>query len=175
MAELSGRKSPRLPTFDYTTAGAYFVTICTHQRRDLFGKVIDARTQLSEAGEIVEAEWYKTAGKRPYLHLDRHVVMPNHFHGIVILDGSEAVRDIQRPGAPRSLPAIIGGFKAASSRRIALLSDHADRPVWQRSYYDRIIRNDRDLHTIRNYIDENPARWEPSSETGRRTRRPYRT
>jgi putative transposase len=153
------RKSPRLAEFDYTTPGAYFVTICTWRKRSLFGQVQERKVRLSEVGKIVEKEWLRTAENRQYVDLDAHIVMPNHIHGLILIREHLPPSGPCSPSLRHSLSAIIGGFKAAASRRIAM-SEAAHRgAVWQRSYYERVIRNDREMKAVREYIANNPAHW----------------
>jgi REP element-mobilizing transposase RayT len=119
MAPLVRRRSPRLAHFDYANPGTYFVTICAFRRRCLFGKVLAGMMQLSEAGRIAEQEWLRTAELRPYVDLDSHIVMPNHIHGLIIIRGPVIQHNVSDRSRRHSLPAIVGGFKAATSRRIA--------------------------------------------------------
>ena len=174
------RHSIRLQGFDYTQPGGYFVTICTYERRNLFGRVVDGRMQLNRYGEIVREEWFRTAEIRPYvvLRADEFVVMPNHVHGIIwiVRDESEdpagAIGPIAPAGgnvrprgpAPHSLGAIVGQFKSVVSRRINLLRGTPGGPVWQRNYWERVVRSWHSLERIRRYIAENPVRWELDRE-----------
>lgn len=182
------RRSIRLDEYDYTHPGAYYVTICTHQRAALFGAVIDGVMHLNEWGSIVQAEWMRTATLRENVELDAFVVMPNHVHGIIVLIEDGTVADHHRRGMmddapatatrrgmmhhapvtttrefgspiPRSLPTIIGAFKAAVTRQVNRLTGTPGHPVWQRNYYEHIIRNERSLNALRAYIAHNPANW----------------
>lgn len=154
------RMSPRLPAFDYARPGAYFVTICTHERRCVLGRVSGRTVLLSEEGRIVEEEWLGTAEKRPYVKLDSHIIMPNHLHGVIIIQGHAAPVRIGSHGPKRhSLSSIVGSFKAAASRRIALLGYGKGRALWQRGFYEHVVRTEHDLRSIRQYIVNNPARW----------------
>jgi REP element-mobilizing transposase RayT len=171
------RRTIRLRDYDYSSTGIYFVTICTHGRACLFGEVIDGRVRLSEIGEIVREEWEKTAVVRSNLLLDEFVVMPNHFHAIIIIDNVGATHRVAlddpatenrathrvAPTSPglitRSLGAIVGQFKSAVTKQINLLRNTPGVPVWQRNYYERVIRDDRELAAIREYIAANPAWW----------------
>ena len=160
MVGVHQRKSPRRTTFDYTSPGAYFITACTHERRCAFGRVAEEGVLLSEAGQIVEEEWLRTAERRPYVLLDSHVTMPNHFHGLIIIqEHTQATRTPSCGPIRHSLSSIVGGFKAAASRRIALLTDKPEPALWQRGYYERVVRNERELRSIRDYIANNPGRW----------------
>jgi len=168
------RRSIRLKGYDYTRPGAYFVTISTYQRECLFGKLVDGEMRLNAYGEIVRDEWFKTAQIRPNVLLtaDEFVVMPNHIHGIIwIVDDLEtrpvgATRRVaptatQRPRGPEpgSIAAIVGSFKSAVAKRINRMRQTRGAAVWQRNYYEHIIRNERALRAIRRYILENPLRW----------------
>ena len=146
--------------FDYRKPGAYFVTICTRGKSCLFGRVADGVVLLSKAGRIAEEEWLRTAEKRPYVILDAYVIMPNHVHGLVLI-GEHRHDATLHPGGSKShsFASIVGAFKSASSRRIAVLSRSYRSAVWQRSYYERIVRDIGELNSIRKYIANNPARW----------------
>ncbi|MCS7283483.1 MAG: transposase [Anaerolineae bacterium] len=164
------RRSIRLRGYDYTQPGAYFVTICTHGREPLFGTVVDGEMRVNEWGAIVREEWFRTAQLRPYVMLyeDEFVVMPNHVHGIIWIVG-ETVGATRRVAPTTTIPpagpvagsvgAIIGQFKSAVTKRINILRATPGAPVWQRNYYEHIIRNERALDAIRRYIAENPLRW----------------
>ena len=161
------RRSIRVQGFDYTRAGAYFVTICAWKRACIFGKAAESGIVLLRTGEIVEEEWLHTAVIRPYVTLDEFTVMPNHFHGILWLlrDEQGTARrapTIERFGKPitGSLPTIIGAFKAAVTRRINAPRTSGKGEVWQRGYYEHVIRDDASLNRIREYIINNPLNWE---------------
>jgi len=163
------RRSIRLKGYDYSQAGAYFITICTQDRACLFGDVVDGEMRLNDVGGMVHDEWLRTADMRPNVELDAFVVMPNHFHGIIILhpDGRGTLQrtpttTVEQFGKPTSntVPTIVRLFKSASTKRI---NEHRGTPgvsVWQRNYYEHIIRNEESLNRIRQYIYENPARWD---------------
>ncbi|MDK2873104.1 MAG: REP-associated tyrosine transposase [Desulfomicrobiaceae bacterium] len=184
--DLYHRRSIRLKGYDYTQPGAYFITICTANRECLFGEVVDGKMRLNEIGKIVWDEWLKTAELRPRVVLDAFVVMPNHLHGIIVLvDGrgtlQRAPTSIQRtptstqhaPTSPQhtltverfgkptsdSIPTIVRLFKSATTTRINILRGTPGMPVWQRNYYEHIIRNEESLRRIRQYIADNPERW----------------
>ena len=165
------RRSIRLRGYDYTQPGAYFVTICTHERAMLFGQVVDGEMVLNEWGEIVREEWFRSAEIRAAIKLfpDEFVVMPNHIHGIIWIVGISplvgATRRVAptdghpRGPAPNSLGAVIGQFKSIVTKRINARRGTPGARVWQRNYYERIIRNEWALNAIRRYIAENPSRW----------------
>ena len=172
------RRSIRLKGYDYTQPGEYFVTICTHNRNCLFGQVVNGQVELNEYGQIVAAEWEKSPMIRRELELDVFVIMPNHLHGIVNIVGAIGVGAIGQsplhqsstgansysplsPGAaPKSLGAFIIGFKSAVTKQINQWRGTPGLPVWQRNYYEHIIRSNRALEAIRHYIEQNPRRWE---------------
>jgi len=151
--DLPRRRSLRLWGYDYSQTGAYFVTICAHERRCLFGGIEGAQISLSPIGEIVAGEWSASADLRRDVELDSFVIMPNHLHGILLLGRSEAA------AAARPLGAVIRGFKAATTRAVFAAGHSLQHPLWQRNYYEHIIRNEESLEAIRAYIADNPAKW----------------
>jgi len=173
------RRSIRLSNYDYTQTGAYFITICTYQRECLFGNIIDDIMVLNDVGQLVADEWIKTALLRKQIELDAFVVMPNHFHGIVWIidiDANENGRGTARRapthgqfanttekfGKPivGSIPTIIRAFKSAATQKINLHRQTQGSPIWQRNYWEHVIRNESELRAIREYIQNNPAQWE---------------
>ena len=178
LADSHKRKSIRLRGYDYTRAGAYFVTICAHERACLFGKMVEDDIHLSGAGAIVQDEWLWTPVVRTDMHLDAFVIMPNHLHGIIVLDPEQGTArrapTTERFGNPvaRSLPTIVRAFKSASTREINRLRKTPGAPVWQRGFYEHMIRDDRDLERIRSYIVNNPSRWSADAEYLTRTTTP---
>jgi REP element-mobilizing transposase RayT len=164
------RRSIRLPGFDYGQPGMYFVTICTCKRQILFGEVVEGAMVLNQIGRIVEEEWSKTAALRPYVALDKFVIMPNHFHAIVEMHERRGTA-CRAPTAERfaqpvsgSLPTIIRSFKSAVTKRVNDCRNMPGVPFWQENYYEHVIRNEDDLHRIREYIQTNPVRWEIDRE-----------
>ena len=155
------RRSIRLPGYDYTQPGAYFVTICAYRRERLFGGVEHQQVVLSAAGHIVEQNWLALSDHFAYIELDAFVVMPDHLHGIIIIN------DYGQPSecAPadgtraRSLNAVIQNLKSVSTRKINQMFQVRFVPVWQRGYYERVLRDDSELNNVRRYIEANPARW----------------
>jgi REP element-mobilizing transposase RayT len=151
------RRSIRLRGHDYAQAGAFFVTLCVQGRICLFGHVADGVVELTDIGRIVAEEWERTPALRPNVELDEFIVMPDHVHGIVIItqrdDGAtppDATNTLRSPA--HTIGAIMRGFKGAVVRRVG-------RPIWQRNYYEHIIRSEAALDRIRQYIADNPARW----------------
>lgn len=160
------RRSIRLKGYDYARDGAYFVTIVTWQREMLFGEVVDGVMVLNDMGEIVREEWERAPIVRPYIELGAYVVMPNHIHGILIFNvgATRRVAPTKTTLQSGSLGAVIGQFKSIVTKRINTLHNSPGVPVWQRNYYDRIIRNEREMSRIWDYIEANPARWEKDEE-----------
>ncbi|MFT3894118.1 MAG: hypothetical protein QM730_21005 [Anaerolineales bacterium] len=184
------RRSIRLPGYDYTQPGAYFVTICSYQRAHVFGEIVDGEMKCNRWGEIVREEWFKTAVLRPYVRLreEEFVVMPNHAHGIVWIveeDGKLHVGDAlhnaqmnlaqraeQRSAptvVPGSLGAIIRGYKSAVTYAINGLMN-VRGVVWQRNYYEHVVRNEIELTAIAKYIDANPFNWQLDRDNSRNIR-----
>ena len=172
------RHSIRLKAYDYSQAGAYFVTICAHNRECVFGNVVKGEMRLNKYGRVVEAEWIKTANIRNNVELDVFVVMPNHLHGVLVIVGG--VGDMAGRGTARraptgmnerfgkptsgSLPTIVRSFKSAVTKRINELRCTPETHVWQRNYYEHVIRDEWDLNEIREYIMSNPLKWEMDRE-----------
>jgi putative transposase len=147
------RRSIRLAGYDYSQGGAYFLTICAHERACLFGECVGAVVEPSDAGAIVTRHWAGLSRHWPTVELDAFVLMPNHVHGIIFLT-EPAVPVGDRP----SLPRIVRAFKSFSAREINRARS-GNGPVWQRGYYEHIIRSERSRERLRAYIADNPARW----------------
>ena len=171
------RRSIRLRNYDYSQTGAYFITLCTQNRECLFGEIIVGangvrpKMILNEYGMIARDEWIKSAAIRFEIELDEFVVMPNHFHGIVVIHGrgDRPVAPTEyRPGPqPKSIGALVAGFKSAVTKRINQIRKTPGIPVWQRNFYDHIIRVENELNRIREYIRYNPMQWEEDEYYGR--------
>ena len=163
--DIHHRRSIRLKGYDYSQAGAYFVTVCTQNRECLFGEVIDGEMVLNDIGKIVAGEWMKTGAIRNNVALDKWVVMPNHFHGILVVDDGRGTAHraptVEQFGQPvsGSIPTIIRSFKSAVTKRINEIRKTPGEKLWQRNYYERIIRNENELNHIREYIANNPMKW----------------
>jgi len=134
------RHSLRLPGYDYSQAGAYFITACTHNRAMLFGEVIDGDVRLNEMGAIVQQTWDDLPTHYHGIDLDAFIVMPNHVHGLIIL--------ADQPERRHAIPEIVRGFKTFSARRV---NERAGKSGvrWQRGYYEHVIRNEKALGRIR--------------------------
>ena len=168
------RRSIRLPGYDYSQPGAYFVTICAYQRQCMFGDIVDGQMRLNQYGAIVADEWQKSSTIRQEIELDEWVVMPNHFHGIVIINNPVGANDnpvgangrsplhndpTSQRMKPKSLSSLMAGFKSITTKKINILRDTPGTPLWQRNYYEHIIRNQDAMDKIRQYIIDNPVSW----------------
>ena len=172
------RRSIRLRGYDYVQSGAYFVTICTFARQGLWGEIAQEIVELSEAGRIVNDEWLRSAEVRENVCLDVFQIMPNHLHGIVVFDradssNSDVGAHSRAPfsSQPRSLGSVVAGFKSATTKRINEQRGSPGVPVWQRNYYERVIRNEQELRSVRQYIVDNPAKWAADVENPRNHQR----
>lgn len=171
------RKVTRLKDFDYSSPGAYFVTLVTQDRVPLFGRLEDDRVILSEIGKLAQQEWIKSGDMRKEIRLDEFIVMPNHLHAILFIDylvdgrgiyvtseGDSSTSKLEAHGRaplrrpPRSLGSLLAAYKAATTRRIREITGNQELVVWQRNYYDQIIRDQIDLDNIREYITYNPLK-----------------
>ena len=230
MVRQGERRSIRLQGYDYTQAGAYFVTICTQDRECLFGEVVAGEMVLNTYGRVVTTFWQRIPRHFAWVELDEWVVMPNHIHGIIVItgrgeasrqspdaerhgskgeahfplepipgdaspllgdsrqspdaerhgskgeahfplepipgDASPLQRGDSRPAGPPSgsLGAIVGNFKSVTTRRINRIRKTPGARVWQRNYYERVIRNERELNAVRQYIHNNPGHWSEDRE-----------
>jgi len=158
MNEVPVRRSIRLRRFDYTAPVAYFVTICTLRRACVFASVVEDRVSLTGVGSVVESTWQTIPGFFPHVGLDRFVVMPNHLHGILVMMDTNRAKHppeadaspLQRPRPkgthPGSLPAVVQTFKAISTRRIHSIVGMEVTRVWQRGFYDHVVRDEEELN-----------------------------
>ena len=165
------RKSIRLQGYDYSQAGAYYVTIVTFHRDCLFGEIVNKEMILSNLGKIADECWRAIPDHFPFTEMGAYVVMPNHVHGIIVIRNDESITvgathasplriPNSRPhGAPRrSLGAIVGSFKSAVTKLIG--REHSATGIWQRNYYEHIIRDEKDLQNKSDYIEANPMLWD---------------
>ncbi len=169
MTKMIRKNSNRLQGYNYSQPGAYFATVCACNRQNLFGEVVNDRMELSAAGIFARQCWQEIPQHFPGVALDEFVIMPNHVQGIIIINndknGSVGVQHVE-PGrlsnfqhvAPGSLGAIVRGFKSAVTRWF-----HANtqiKTVWQRNFYDHVVRDESEMNRIRMYIRQNPINWE---------------
>jgi putative transposase len=167
------RRSIRLNGFDYTQPGAYFITIVTSQREEIFGEISNGEMRLNQLGEIVRTEWLKTVDIRSSVELHEHefVIMPNHLHGIIwIVDKKVgATRWVAPAKRSRTLEAgsigaMLAQFKSITAKRINALRATPGIPVWHRNYFEHIIRDEIEFGAICNYIQDNPLKWQEDQE-----------
>ena len=161
--EIPQRKPTRLTEYDYSAPGAYFVTICTHNRKRTLSRIVGAihespEVQLTEQGKIVDAVLTHLPSHLN-VNIDKYVIMPNHVHLLLSVPCRSVERAIREsPLQGRSVLSIAIGFiKMNASKLIHAITD--DAPVWQRSYYDHIIRGEQDYQDVWTYMDTNPVRW----------------
>ena len=158
-SEIHHRKSIRLRNWDYSSSALYFVTICVKSRENLFGKIIDSQMIKNDAGQMVEDLWRNLINKFDNIKLGEHVIMPNHLHGII---------EIINEQKSEKLGDIVGVFKSLSTNEYILGVNQFgwtsfDKKLWQRNYYDHIIRDNEDYFRILEYINDNPLKWEIDS------------
>ncbi|MEP0861422.1 MAG: transposase [Ignavibacterium sp.] len=153
-------ESSRLQSWDYRNGGYYYITIVTKGHRNYFGEVKDGIITLNEYGKIVESEWMNCKTLRNYVELDEWIIMPNHLHGILIIDKDKVFNEeeIKSRLLKDSLGSIIGQYKSKCTKTIRSLGETEFQ--WQERFYDHIIRNEQSLNKIRNYIRLNPMKWE---------------
>jgi putative transposase len=168
------RHSIRLKGYDYSQNGAYFVTLVSYGRESLFGEIVKESMEVNSLGQIVLDVWDHLPEHYAYVHLDEFCIMPNHIHGIILLSDEDIAGEKHYP-----LPEIVRAFKTFSARSINSLRATSGQPIWQRNYYEHIIRDENELNRARAYIDANPLRWsqdednparDPSGRGGFQTR-----
>lgn len=169
------RKNLRLERYDYAASGAYFVTVCAQGRAGLFGEVVDDEMRVNNAGELIRNVWNELPSRFQNVVLDEFVVMPNHVHGIVWM-GVQKIADVgallaapghdvpatPNQGAASSAPTLGGvmrAFKSLSAIAVNRLLERTGVSVWQRNYYEHVIRDERELNLVREYIVNNPLQW----------------
>ena len=173
------RRSIRLKNFDYSQPGAYFVTICTISRKWLFGEIHGSAMHTNELGAIVETCWLAIPKHFGHVELDEFIIMPNHLHGIIWITDPEtgtACRFSMNMGTCRvpteqfsrpvkgSLPTIIRSFKSAATKQTNEWRKTPNTTIWQRGYFERVVRDEDALKCIRTYIKNNPCQWQKDRE-----------
>ena len=166
--EVHHRHSIRLKEYDYSKEGMYFITICTKDRECIFGNVINGKNILNEYGKMVEEEIIKTKTLRKEIEINEYVIMPNHVHIIIettnvgaygirpkenIENNNQGVHRTPLQSPSKTIGAAVRGLKCAISRNIGC-------SIWQRNYYEHIIRNEKELYKIIDYMEYNPMNWE---------------
>ena len=162
MKKVYRRKSIRLKGYDYSQNGAYFVTICTQHREHLFGRIVDGKMMLNHAGKIAQNELQKTLTIRKNMDIYCFVIMPNHIHFIVVIVGAycNTPLPVQFISPSNNLGSMIRGYKSTVTKQINKFRKTPKRSIWQRNYYEHIIRNAKSLGQISEYIFANPKNWE---------------
>ena len=153
-------QSRRLPGYDYSQPGKYFVTICTNKNKCLFGSIINNKMKLNYFGRLTEKYWLEIPEHFTNTALDEFIIMPNHIHGIIVIksnDDKHSNREYANR-KPKTLSTIVGSFKAGLTRNINQIRNK-NESIWQPNFYDRIIRNQNELNKIREYIKRNPSNW----------------
>jgi REP element-mobilizing transposase RayT len=172
------RRPLRLQDFDYSQNGAYFVTIVTQGRSPLFGEGVNGEMVLNEVGKVVEQVWLEIPGHFHGVNVHTYVIMPNHIHGIIEIERDDRSIIVgARHASPLhpneintkdtrsfSLGTIIGSFKSAVTKRYHIMTNTQNIPLWQRNYYEHIIRDEKDHLAIYDYIISNPLNWERDEE-----------
>jgi putative transposase len=174
--EIHHRRSYRLQQYDYSRAGLYFITICTQARKCLFGIIKDGKMILNDAGKIANECWLKIPEHFPNAVLHEYIVMPNHVHGIIELTKDELPNAPQynefQKIIPRSIGSIVRGYKIGVTKwfhnntvrvenfqPLHQVQNFEPLQIWQRNYYERIIRNEQSYQNISDYIIDNPSNW----------------
>ena len=153
--------------YDYSLAGMYFVTICVQKHTCLFGEIVDGEMVLNDYGKIIQTVWDKLPQHYDNIQLDEFVIMPNHIHGIIVITGDAATVGAGFKPAPtitatptkHGLPEIVRALKTFSARKINELRNLQGEKLWQRNYWEHIIRNEQSYQRIANYIINNPQNW----------------
>lgn len=157
------RHSIRLKNYDYSQAGAYFVTIDIQNRDHLFGNIVNGEMILNDGGKMIDEQWNALKERFPSVDLDIYQIMPDHFHGIIVIVGATLV--VARDDAkPTTLGDIIGAFKSITTHEYikGVENQHWQRfskRLWQRNYYEHVVRDENDLERIRKYIQLNLSNW----------------
>lgn len=155
MGELRSRKNLRLKTYDYSMSGSYFITLCTFEKQQTLSYINDDVLILTGLGQILEEQIVHIEKGFSGIRFDKYVVMPNHLHGIISVNDN---------GKTVGIPDVIKLLKGRTSYEVRRRNtEHSDMPIWQKSYHDRIIRDEREYREIAEYIDNNPLQWELDS------------
>ncbi len=179
--EIHHRRSIRLEGHDYSQCGYYFITVCTQTKRCLFGEIEKDRMILNDAGKMIQCQWNELVGRFTHIELDEYVVMPNHFHGIIMVGAglvpdqngvknnniqatTRATTRVAPTAGTATVGDMVGAFKSITTHEyINGVKNNNWKPfdgrLWQRNYYEHIIRNETSLRNIREYIVNNPCQW----------------
>ncbi len=163
------RQSIRLKNYDYSKPGYYYVTICSQNRECMFGEINNSHITLNTPGKTINKTWREIPKYFNGIGIDEYVIMPNHIHGIVKIHDGNTIGQAQGPAPTMPLPDVIKRFKTLTTHKyIDGVRKKSWKPfkkrLWQRNYYEHIIRNDIELDEIRKYITENPLKWSEDKE-----------
>ena len=163
--DIHHRRSIRLKGYDYSRAGAYFITICTHGRECILGDLVDGEMRLNEYGDIARGEWLNLPNRYPDIELDAVVIMPNHIHAIIAIHAVGVIHELPLRNDTKHrrtmlIPKIVGYVKMNTAKRINQSRNTPGARVWQRNYHEHVIRNEADLARIRKYVANNPRKWD---------------
>ena len=169
---LNNRRSIRLKEYDYSQSGAYFVTICTQDRECIFSEIADGQIILNDAAKMVDEKWRELKIRFPHIELDEYVIMPNHLHGIITVGAGSSCPDETmetacsdgRENRAPTLGQIVAYFKYQTTKQINAARNVGIQRLWQRNYYERVIRDEDELNVVRQYIIDNPAKWDTDEE-----------
>ena len=161
-------ESARLKNWNYSANGYYFITICTKNRKQLFGEIKNNEMKLSKIGGIVLHEWIESFEIRTELFCDSFVIMPDHIHGVLRIKNpfvdkhapveTYAVLSL-RGHIPKSISSFVAGFKSHATKKINEYRNTPGGLIWQPRFHDHVIRNKGELNRIQNYIKNNPSNW----------------
>jgi putative transposase len=162
-------KSIRIQGYDYSQPGTYFITMCTSQKKLLLGEVTQGIIHLSKLGEIARQELEQLSVKFSRIHLDVFVIMPNHIHVLITISASDAAIQIANAEAfshpvSGSIPTVVRTYKSAVTRRAAMRRDNPISELWQRNYYEHVVRTEKEKEQIYAYIVSNPIQWDSDDE-----------
>ena len=157
------RRSIRLKGWDYSGSADYFITICTRDRECLFGEIIDNEMVLNKLGRVAKEWWLQIPKYYENVELDEYIIMPNHIHGVIAILGDDHGRGgvtppLQNKNKP-TLGKIVAYFKYQSTKQINEIQNSQGNPIWQRNYWEHIVRNEKSLNNTRDYIRGNPEAW----------------
>lgn len=159
-------ESTRIKEYDYSQEGYYYLTICSKDRKKIFGEIIDSKVVLNSLGKIIEEELLKSCDIRKEINLVEYVIMPNHIHLIIYIEKILEEKTTHRSSLQlknsnkKSLSSFVMGFKQALTRRYRSIIENPNYEIWQSRFYEHVIRNEKSLFSIRNYIITNPINWE---------------
>ena len=161
MKQFKSRKQNRLNNYDYSSNGYYYVTICVYNREYIFGEIINDEMILNRCGNIAKKSWRDLPNHHIGIELGQFIIMPNHIYGVIIINnpvGNGPARSSNKYQKLNNLSVIIGSYKSTVTKQINRINDNTFK--WQKSFHDHIIRIDKSLNNIRNYIINNSKTWE---------------